>query len=156
MRLQCLRPFPHTCTVCGKYNDDHFCIVLFSALRQTHCAFVTCKSKWVTVAFYGTFWISTKVMYTQYCLVVTWMMICETAGVTKYKWGVASHSSSYAPASGISGMEFVLIMKNAIAENNPDWQHLTQQTFYFKYDTLARPSYQAWRMLTYKADLHAL
>ena len=29
-------------------NDDHFYIVLFSALKQTDCAFVACNSKWVT------------------------------------------------------------------------------------------------------------
>ena len=33
-------------------------IALFSALEQTHCAFVACDSKWVTVAFDSLFWIS--------------------------------------------------------------------------------------------------
>ena len=32
-------------------------LALFSALQQPHCAFVSCDSKWVTVAFYSTFWI---------------------------------------------------------------------------------------------------
>ena len=34
-------------------DDDRFDIALFSALEQTHCAFVACDSKRVTVAFYS-------------------------------------------------------------------------------------------------------
>ena len=37
------------------YFAVHFYIALFSALKQTHCAFVACDSKWVTVTFYSTF-----------------------------------------------------------------------------------------------------
>ena len=37
------------------------CSESFSALEQTHCALVTCDSKWATVTFfYSSFWISTK------------------------------------------------------------------------------------------------
>ena len=34
---------------------DRFCIVLFSALEQTHCALVVCDFKPVTVSFYSVF-----------------------------------------------------------------------------------------------------
>ena len=34
---------------------DHFCIALFCAFEQMHCAHVACDSEWVTVAFYNTF-----------------------------------------------------------------------------------------------------
>ena len=34
-------------------DDDGFDIALFSGLEQTHCAFVACDSKGVTVAFYS-------------------------------------------------------------------------------------------------------
>ena len=32
-----------------------FCIALFSALEQTHCALVACGSEWVTVVFSSSF-----------------------------------------------------------------------------------------------------
>ena len=57
-------------------HDDCFRVALVSALEQIHCTFAACDSKWVTV--YSTFWISTKV-YLQCCLVVTWVVPCETA-----------------------------------------------------------------------------
>ena len=61
--------------------DDCFYIALFSAHEHTHCAFVLCDSIWVTVAFYSAFWISTKVVYIQCCLVVTWLVPLEAAAV---------------------------------------------------------------------------
>ena len=54
----------------------------FSALEQTHCALVACDSKWVTVAFCGTFLTFTQVVYLQRCLVVTWLVPRETAAVS--------------------------------------------------------------------------
>ena len=59
-------------------TDDRFYISLFSALEQT---FVACDSKWVTVAFYCTFWIPTEVVYVQRCLDVTRLVPRETAVV---------------------------------------------------------------------------
>ena len=59
-------------------DDDRFYISLFfSAIEQTHCAFVACDSKWMTVGFYGAFWISTNVVYVQRC-----QFGCYTAGAT--------------------------------------------------------------------------
>ena len=52
-------------------------IVLFSALGPTHCAPITCDSKWVTVAFYSAFWIATEVVYVQRCLVFTYCTYCN-------------------------------------------------------------------------------
>ena len=62
-------------------DDDHFYIVLFSNLNQTHCTVVACDSEWVTVTFYSASWISTKVVSLQHCLVLTWLVPCETAAV---------------------------------------------------------------------------
>ena len=65
-------------------NDDCFYVALFSALEQTHCAFLACYSKWVSVTFYSPFLISpflisTEVVNGQCCLVVTWLVPRETA-----------------------------------------------------------------------------
>ena len=60
---------------------DRFYVALFSALEQTHCALVTCNSKWAT-SFYSTLLTaSTKVVYLQHCLVVTWLVLHETASI---------------------------------------------------------------------------
>ena len=48
---------------------DCFYIALFSALEQTHCTLVACDSRWMTVAFYSTFELSTQVVYLQCYLV---------------------------------------------------------------------------------------
>ena len=61
---------------------DRFYMALFSALEQTHCAFVACKSEWVTVALYSAFSISTEVVCLHRCLVVTWLVPRETAAVS--------------------------------------------------------------------------
>ena len=47
----------HSMTTCTWPNlsndDDGSYIAIFSALKQTHCTFVACDSKWVTAAFYS-------------------------------------------------------------------------------------------------------
>ena len=45
--------------LCIWWFDGHFYAALFSALKQSHCDFVACDSKWVT----SVFWISTDVVY---------------------------------------------------------------------------------------------
>ena len=62
--------------------DDDYCFytALFSALEQTHCA-----RMWFYMSdllFIARFWISTKVVYLQRCLVVTWLVPRETAAVS--------------------------------------------------------------------------
>ena len=60
---------------------DHFYVAPFSALEQTPCALVTCDSKWAT-GFYSTLLTtSTEVVYLQHCLVVTWLVLHETADI---------------------------------------------------------------------------
>lgn len=46
-----------SCIKVGHYDDDddHFYVVLFAALKQSHWTFVACDSKWVMVAFYSAF-----------------------------------------------------------------------------------------------------
>ena len=51
--------------LCKAVDVDGFDTALFSALEQSHCAPVACQAKWVTVAFYITFEISTQVVYLQ-------------------------------------------------------------------------------------------
>ena len=50
---------------------NHFHTVLLSALKQTHCTNVACDSKWVTVAFYKTYWILTA-LFGCWMAGVTW------------------------------------------------------------------------------------
>ena len=50
-----------------------------SKTKQTHCTFVACDSEWATVAFHDAFWVAVKVVYSQWCLVVTWLVPSETA-----------------------------------------------------------------------------
>ena len=65
--------------------NDRFYITLFSVLELSRCAFVACDSKWVTAAFYSrTFWIATKVVYIQRCLVVTWVVPREIAAAVNH------------------------------------------------------------------------
>ena len=54
----------------------------FSTLEQTHCAFVAYDSKWVTVAFYSAFWMSTEVVYLHLVLVVSWLVPYGSATVS--------------------------------------------------------------------------
>ena len=57
-------------------------IVLFSALKQTHCDLVSCDFERLTAAFIARFLISTKVANLQRYLVVTWLVPRETAAVS--------------------------------------------------------------------------
>ena len=52
-------------------DDDRFYTAIFSALEQTHCAFVAYDSKCVIVAFSSAFSISTEMVYLQRTLVIT-------------------------------------------------------------------------------------
>ena len=62
---------------------DRFCIALFSALEQTHCAHVACDFQGVIVyILYRVFLISTEVVYWQRSLVVAWLVLRETAAVS--------------------------------------------------------------------------
>ena len=51
------------------------CIALLPASEQTHCAPAASHSEWETVALHGIFWISTVVMFLEWCLVVTWLVL---------------------------------------------------------------------------------
>ena len=52
---------------------------------QTHCAVVTCDSMWVTSFLLHIFeYISTKLVYLQCCLVVTWLVPRETAAISAH------------------------------------------------------------------------
>ena len=50
-------------------------------LSRLTAFFVACGSEWVTVAFNSAFSISTEVVYLQHCLIVTWLVPCETATI---------------------------------------------------------------------------
>ena len=83
---------PHTCSRSGNVIIiiiDRFCMPLFSALEQTHCAHIVCDCQWATVSFYSAFFlfffssqISTEVVYWQHSLVVVWLVPRETAAVS--------------------------------------------------------------------------
>ena len=58
---------------------DRFYIVLFSTLKQTHCA---CMWFYISDSlFIACFWISTKVVYLQRCLILTWLVPRETDAI---------------------------------------------------------------------------
>ena len=63
-------------------NDDHFYIVLFSALKQTDCAFVTCHSKWGTTFSMHVLNIHRSGVLKRF--LVTWLVPHETATVLAF------------------------------------------------------------------------
>ena len=80
-------------------GDDLFYTALFSALEQTHWAFVACDSKRLAVAFYNAFWTFTEVVYLQRCLVLTWLVPRETAAVwARSVYTIQPENSPAAPA----------------------------------------------------------
>ena len=59
---------------------DRFYMALFSALEQTHCAFVAHDFEGVTVfVSYSAFGIATEVVYLSVVWLVTWLVPRETA-----------------------------------------------------------------------------
>ena len=60
---------------------DRYYTALFSTLKQTHCGLVACDYRRAAVAFYSAFWSSTRIVYLQHCLVVTWLVPHETAAI---------------------------------------------------------------------------
>ena len=81
-RLGC--PASTPCGLCQRKsapgtNHDRFYTVPLSALQLTHCTLAVWDSKWVI--FCNAFWTSTKLVYLQRCLVVAWLMPCETVAV---------------------------------------------------------------------------
>ena len=58
------------------------CLLLYSAILRSRVLIALLShviSKWVIVAFYSMFWISTEVVHVQHCLLITWLVPCETA-----------------------------------------------------------------------------
>ena len=62
-----------------------FYIVPFSAFEQTHSTLVTCNFERVSLSVsYILLTISTEVVYSQCCLVVTWLVPHETAAISAH------------------------------------------------------------------------
>ena len=76
---------------------DCFYIALFSALKQTHHALVTCDSEWVT--FYKTFWTAAEVVDLQHCSLVAWLMLYDTGAVSEH---ILCTSHNHAPVYNVT------------------------------------------------------
>ena len=49
----------------------------------------------MTVAFYSAFWILTEMVYLQLCLVITWLIPCETAAVLAHSVHTSVHTTMF-------------------------------------------------------------
>ena len=56
--------------------------VLFSALKETHCALISCDFEWMTVAFYSMLSNCHQNGVLKRYFVVTWCMLRETAAIS--------------------------------------------------------------------------
>ena len=81
VRIKTINPICSIQMSCVIFDWLIITLASYSTHKHTHCAYAACDSKGVTVAFNGVFWIATKVVYIQCCLVVTWLVPCKTTAV---------------------------------------------------------------------------
>ena len=79
-------------------------IALFSVLEQTHCTEFLCDPDWVTVALYS--FLEYPFKWLQCCLVVTWLVPCETAAISAH---VLCTPYNHAPVYSVTLSEAIYV-----------------------------------------------